>query len=73
MLFLVSQNLKCPQCGLSKFRQQAKQIEFKGKTEAENIKMVILICSTCGNVMFNANPISKFKSSKSDSKYKLTK
>jgi len=47
--------LKCPQCGMNKFKEEAKVITIV------DMKVVVLVCSICGNIMFNANPPSKFK------------
>jgi len=55
---MVAQNLKCPQCGMNKFRNEAKVIKI------EDMTVVVLVCSICGNIMFNANPASKFKGRK---------
>lgn len=66
------QDIKCPMCGMNKFKLKVKMVVFKGKTEAENINASALTCSICGNIMFNANPPSKFKGTKSKDS-KLTK
>jgi len=47
--------LKCPQCGMNKFNKEAKVITIM------DMKVVVFICSICGNIMFNANPPTKFK------------
>jgi len=53
---MVAQNLKCPQCGMNKFKKDVKIIKI-----ADDLSAVALICSICGNIMLNANPPNKFK------------
>ena len=65
-------NLKCPVCGMNKFKKKFNIIKFRGQTEAETLNAVALTCTICGNIMFNANDISKFKGQKVKD-YKLTK
>jgi len=47
--------LKCPQCGMKKFKKEVKEITI------DDMKVVVLVCATCGNIMFNANPPTQFK------------
>jgi len=56
---MVAQNLKCPQCGMNKFKKEVKTIKI-----ADDLSAVALICSICGNIMLNANPANKFKGRK---------
>ena len=50
--------LKCPQCGMNKFKKEAKVMTIV------DMKVVMFVCSICGNIMFNANPPNKFKGKK---------
>jgi len=55
---MVAHDLKCPQCGMNKFKKEAKMIKIA------DFNAVVFICSICGNIMFNANPPTKFKGRK---------
>ena len=50
--------LKCPQCQMGKFRKTITQIKF------DKLTVVAMVCATCGNVMFNANDITKLQAKK---------
>jgi len=50
--------LKCPQCGMNKFKKEAALMTIV------DMKVVVFVCSICGNIMLNANQPSKFKGTK---------
>ena len=50
--------LKCPQCGMNKFKKEAALMTIV------DMKVVVFVCSICGNIMLNANPPNKFKGKK---------
>ena len=50
--------LKCPQCGMNKFKKEANLMTIM------DMRVVVFVCSICGNIMLNANPPDKFKGKK---------
>jgi len=65
--------LKCPECGLTKFKKEARVIILKGKDDSDDMEVVALTCSICNNIMLNATPRDKFEGTKVDRTHELGK